>query len=54
VWVADTLGERVAERHVSAEHGHDSNLADRTAIRSPAGPHIGEWTPTGPPLFASM
>jgi hypothetical protein len=63
MWVADTLGERVAERHVPAEHcrrsrrsghGHDTNLAHPTADVSPEAPSIGESTPAVLPLFASM
>jgi hypothetical protein len=55
MWIADTLGERVAERHVSAEqHGHDTNLADAMANCSPAAPSVGESTSAVPPLFASM
>jgi hypothetical protein len=53
MWVADTLGERVAERHVPSER-HVTNLADGTAICSPAAPQIRESTLTVPPLFASM
>jgi hypothetical protein len=63
MWVADTLGERVAERHVPAEHcrrrrrsspGHETNLAYDTADFSPAAPPICESSSAVLPLFASM
>jgi hypothetical protein len=53
MWVADTLSERVAERHVSAD-GHETNLADAMANFSTAARGIGELTSAVPPLFASM
>jgi hypothetical protein len=53
MWVADTLGERVAERHVPREHGHVTNLAHRTADFSPAAPSIRESSSAVLPLFAS-
>jgi hypothetical protein len=51
MWVADTLGERVAECHVPGEHDHGLNLADATAICSPAARQIGKWTPIVKSLF---
>jgi hypothetical protein len=63
MWVADTLGERVAEGHVPGEHcrrrrrsgpGHETNLAYATADFSPAAPPIRESSSAVLPLFASM
>ena len=53
MWVADTLGERIAKGHVSGEYAHETNLAQPTTVFSPAAPSIRESSSAVLPLFAS-
>ena len=53
IGVADTFGERVAERHVSREHAHGVQFCGSHGDSLIASRSINDWTSTVPPLFAA-